>query len=75
VELNPLTLDTVVLRDGTVLLGNLISVTGTGINVNVKGKPVMLKRSRVARIVLGGRKLSVGTPATTTGKSSSRSKN
>ncbi len=74
-ELNPLTLDTVVLRDGTALLENLISVTGTGVNINVQGKPMQLKRSRVARIVLGGRKPSVGTPATTTGKSSSRSKN
>jgi hypothetical protein len=72
-ELNPLTLDTVVLRDGTVLLGNLVSVTGTGVNINVKGKPTKLERSRVARIVLGQRKPSVSTPATTS-KSSSRSK-
>jgi hypothetical protein len=57
-----------------VLLGNLISVTGTGIDINVKGKPIKLERSRVARIVLGKRKPSVGTPATTAGKSSSRSK-
>jgi hypothetical protein len=73
-ELNRLTLDTVVLRDGTVLLGNLISVTGTGVNINVKGKPMKLERSRVARIVLGERKASVATPATKTGKSPSSSK-
>ena len=73
-ELNPLTLDTVVLRDGTVLLGNLISVTSAGVNINVKGKPTKLDRSRVARIVLGQRKPSVGAPAATTNKSSSRSK-
>ncbi len=73
-ELNPLTFDTVVLRDGKVLLGNLLSVTGTGVNINVKGKSMTVERSRVARIVLGKRKPSVGTPATTTGKSSSRSK-
>ena len=73
-EMNPLTLDTVVLRDGTVLLGNLISVTTAGVNINVKGKPTKLDRNRVARIVLGVRKASAGTPATTTGKNSSRSK-
>ncbi len=72
-ELNPLTLDTVVLRDGRVLLGKLTSVTGTGVAILVKGKAMNLERSRVARIVLGGRKSSAGTAATT-GKSSSRSK-
>ena len=73
-EMNPLTLDTVVLRDGTVLLGNLTSVTGTGVNINMKGKPTKLERSRVARIVLGEHKPSVSIPARATGKSSSRSK-
>lgn len=73
-ELTPLTLDTVVLRDGTALLGNLISVTGTGVSINVKGKPTRLERSRVARIVLGVRKPSGSTRATTTGKSSSPGK-
>ncbi len=72
-ELNPLTLDTVVLRDGKVLLGNLLSVTGTGVNINVKGKSTTVERSRVARIVLGKRKPFIGAPATTS-KSSSRSK-
>jgi len=73
-ELNPLTLDTVVLRDGTVLLGNLTSVTGTGVNINMKGKPTKLERSRVARIVLGEHKPSASIPARATSKSSSRSK-
>ena len=73
-ELNPLTLDTLSFarRDGAA--GHLTSVTNTGVNINVKGKPVKLERSRVARIVLGKRKPSVGIPATTAGKSSSRSK-
>jgi hypothetical protein len=74
VELNPLTLDTVVLRDGTVLMGNLISVTGTGVNITVKGKPMTLARSRVARIVLGKRKASAGTHASTSVKDSPSSK-
>ena len=55
-ELNPLTVDTVVLRNGTVLLGRLTSVTGTGVTINVKGKPTTLERGRVARIVLAERK-------------------
>ena len=51
-ELKPLTLDTVVLLNGTVMLGNVTSVTDTGVNINIKGKPTKLERSRVARIVL-----------------------
>ena len=53
IELNSLTLDTVVLRDGTVLLGDVASMTATAININLKGKAMKLDRSRVARIVLG----------------------
>jgi len=67
-DLVPLTLDTVILRDGTALLGNLTSVTGTGVNLTVKNKPMKLDRSRVARIVLGERKPSVAPPAKKTGK-------
>ncbi len=59
-ELKPLTLDTVVLLNGTVMLGNVTSVTDTGVNINVKGKPTKLERSRVARIVLGQRRSSRG---------------
>jgi hypothetical protein len=73
-ELSPLRLDTVVLRDGTVLLGDLVSVTGTGVAINVKGRHARLERNRVARIVLGQRKPAVGMPAARTGRSSSSSK-
>jgi len=58
IELNSLTLDTVVLRDGTVLLGDVASMTATAININLKGKAMKLDRSRVARIVLGQHKRS-----------------
>jgi hypothetical protein len=56
VDLTPLTVDTVVLRDGKVLLGDVISMSATSVSINVKGKPTRLERSRVARIVLGQRK-------------------
>ncbi len=61
-ELVPSTTDTVVLRDGTVLTGNVTSVTGTGVSINVKGKPTKLERNRVARVVFGLR-----TPVPTSG--------
>jgi len=72
-QLNPLTLDTVVLRDGAVVMGDLISVTTTGVTINAKGKPVKLQRNRVARIVLVERK--PARPAASAGKSSSQNKN
>lgn len=52
-ELNPLALDTVILRDGTVLLGNVSSMSGAAVSINIKGRATRLARSRVARIVLG----------------------
>jgi hypothetical protein len=64
-ELTALSLDTVVLRNGTVMLGNVTSVTDTGVNVNIKGKPTKLERSRMARIVLGQRRASAGSGTTT----------
>jgi hypothetical protein len=73
-ELNPLTLDTVILRDGTVLLGELTSVTATGISLNVKGKPMRIERSRVARIVLAEHNPSLAR-TTRSSKSSSPRKN
>ncbi len=73
IDLSPLTLDTVVLRDGTVLLGNVISVTSTNVSINVKGKPTRLERSRVARVVFGGRNSAVSAVAKT-GTTSSRGK-
>lgn len=60
IELNPLTLDTVVLQDGTTLLGDVVSMNATAVNITVKGKATNLDRSRVARIVLGRRKRSTG---------------
>ncbi len=56
IDLKPLSLDTVVLRDGTVLLGNLTSVSAATVNISVKGKAMQLARSKVDRIVLGQRK-------------------
>ena len=61
VQLVPLTQDTVVLRDGTVLVGDVVSMTATDVSVTVKGKATKLDRSRVARIVLGQKKRSAGT--------------
>jgi hypothetical protein len=69
-ELAPLALDTVVLRDGTVLSGNLTSVTATGVAINVKGKPTKVDRGRVARVIFGVRTSS----AASTSTSSSRKK-
>ena len=56
IDLNPLTVDTVVLRDGTALLGNVTSLSEAAITLNTKGKSTTLQRSRVARIVFGQRK-------------------
>jgi hypothetical protein len=61
IELNPLTLDTVVLRDGTTFVGDVVSMTATVVSLNVKGKPTKLDRTRVARIVLGQHKPSAAT--------------
>jgi PEGA domain-containing protein len=66
IELSPLTLDTVVLRDGTVLLGSVVSVTTTSVAINVKGKPTRLERSRVARVVFEGRNPAASAVAKTT---------
>lgn len=71
IELKPLTMDTVVLRDGTVLLGNLTSVTASAVNITVKGQSKQLARSRVGRIVLG----QAGSAAGKASKSSPRGKN
>jgi hypothetical protein len=64
-EMNPLTTDTVVLRDGTVLIGNVTSVTVTGVALNVKGKPAKLDRNRVARVVFGIRNQTRAASSTT----------
>ncbi len=61
VELSPLTLDTVVLRDGTVMVGEVTSMSASSVNISVRGKATRVDRSRVARIVLGQRKRVGGT--------------
>lgn len=61
IDLNPLSVDTVILHDGKVLLGNVTSVTGASVSVNVKGKTTQIARSHVARIVFG-QKRAAGTP-------------
>lgn len=43
--------DTVVLRDGTVVMGDVTSVTVASVTVNVKGKPKRYDRNQVARVV------------------------
>jgi len=53
VELIPLTTDTIVLRDGTVLMGNVTSMTESSLSITAKGKSTRVSRSKVARIVLG----------------------
>lgn len=50
-ELSPLTQDTVVLRDGTVVLGDVSSVTMASVTVNVKGKIRKFDRNQVARLI------------------------
>lgn len=57
-ELTALTVDTLVLRNGTVMQGDLISVTDVSVSLNVKGKLTKMDRSRVERIVLGQRRAS-----------------
>ena len=64
VDLSPLALDTVILRDGTVVMGEVSSMTASAVNVTVKGKATRLDRGRVARIVLGQKKRSGGAKRT-----------
>jgi hypothetical protein len=69
VDLQPLTLDTVVLREGAVLEGNVTSVTNTSVVINVKGKTTRLPRAKVARVVFGvkGASAITSVPAKATG--------
>jgi hypothetical protein len=50
-ELSPLVQDTLVLRDGTVVLGDVSSVTIASVIMNVKGKVKKFDRNQVARII------------------------
>jgi len=58
IDLNPLAVDTVVLRDGSTMVGDVTSMSATAVTITVKGKPAKLDRTRVARIVLGQRRRS-----------------
>ena len=69
-ELSPLSVDTVILRDGTVLQGNVGSMTGASVSLTIKGKPTRLDRGRIARIVFGQHKYG----ASSAGRSSSAAK-
>lgn len=51
VELSPATQDTVVLRDGSVVLGDVSSVTMATVTVKVSGKVKSYPRNQVARVV------------------------
>ncbi|HYG99157.1 MAG TPA: PEGA domain-containing protein [Terriglobales bacterium] len=55
-EMAGLSHDTVVLRDGTVLLGDVASVTTTALSVKVSGKLRKLDRNQVARVLFVERK-------------------
>lgn len=68
VDLDPLSADTVVLRDGSVLTGNLTAVTSSGVAIKVKGKLMRLPRSRVARVVFGQGEMKTAKPASSTRK-------
>ncbi len=54
-ELSPLMQDTLVLRDGTVVLGDVSSVTMSAVTLNVKGKIKKFDRNQVARVVFAQR--------------------
>jgi hypothetical protein len=52
VELGGLSRDTVELRDGTMLLGDVISVSLTSVIVRVDGKEATYDRNRIKKIIL-----------------------
>jgi hypothetical protein len=56
-ELGAAAYDTVELRDGTLLNGDVESVTGTEVVVRVGGAPQRLNRNRVKRILLVEREI------------------
>jgi hypothetical protein len=64
IELSPLTQDTVVLRNGTTVLGDVASVTPAVVTVTVNGKLSKYDRNQVARIIFVERK-AVKKPAPT----------
>jgi hypothetical protein len=64
VELGGLSRDTVELRDGTLLLGDIISLSMTEVVVRVDGKDQSLPRNRVKRILLVERVIDPQAPVT-----------
>jgi PEGA domain len=63
-QLNPLAEDTIVLRDGTTVLGDVSSVTMTAVTAKVKGKIRKFDRNQVARVIFVER-IKVKTPVRT----------
>ncbi len=57
VELGGLSRDTVELRDGTVLLGDVISMSLTGVVMSINGKEQTLERNQVKKIILVERQI------------------
>ncbi len=55
-ELSPLAQDTIILRDGTTILGDVTSVSLRSVTVRVKGKTRTLDRNQVARVLFVERK-------------------
>ena len=56
-ELGGLSADTVELRDGTVLLGDVISANLTEVVIRVKGEEQKYDRNRIRKIMLVGRQV------------------
>ena len=58
IELGGLSRDTVELRDGTVLLGDVLSMSITSVVLNIDGKEQTLDRNKVRKIMLVERQIS-----------------
>jgi hypothetical protein len=64
VELGGLSRDTVELRDGSVVLGDVVSVSMTQVTVRVDGKELAYDRNQVKKIMLVERQITQQAPAT-----------
>lgn len=62
-ELGASALDTVELRDGTILTGDLLAVTGTEVLIKAGGSPQHIDRNKVKRILLTERMPTDSAPA------------
>lgn len=67
-ELAGLSQDTIVLRDGTVLLGDVASVTASVLTVKVNGRLRKVDRNQVAKVLFVERKPAVKSRRSTTGR-------